>query len=171
MIPAKGALLLASTVLEAGGKIITGASQSAALKAEAASAERKADEVLAASTRDAAQRRKEADLVLSRQQAVAAASGGMATDTTVLNLMADTAQEGQYQVATSLYEGKAQRAGLLDQAAIARMQAKQAMLSGFIGAGTTMLNGMSSYSKYRPPKFTGTAIPSYSALRSMSGVA
>lgn len=157
------ALLIGGSLLSAGGTIVSGLSQSSALKAEAAAKERQAGEVQAQSQRDAIERRKEADLLLSRQQAVAASTGGTATDTGVLNLMADTAAQGSYNVATSIYEGNSAAAGLLDQAAISRMQAKQATMAGFINAGSTMLSGFSSYQKYRPPPMTGTGIPSYSA--------
>lgn len=143
----KTALLLGGAALGAGGAIAEGNSQAASLNAEAAASERRASEEKAAAQRQAIQRRREASVVLSRQQAVAAASGGTATDPTVLDLMGDTAAEGQYQVNTALYEGDTKAAGLLDQASIDRARARQARFAGFINAGSTMLNGLGGMSK------------------------
>jgi hypothetical protein len=136
---------LAGSALSAAGSIAAGNHQSAAMNAQAQAAERQAAEERAASQREAVQRAREAKLVLSRQQAVAAASGGGATDTTVLGLMGDVAAQGQFNTASALYEGEARGRGLEDQAALSRMQARQAKLAGFIGAGSTMLTGISGF--------------------------
>jgi len=144
-----GTLAILGSALGAVGSVASGASQSAALKAQANAAERQANEEQAAAQRDAISRREEANLVLSRQQAVAAASGGSATDTTILNLIGNTAARGDYNVASSIYEGKARAANLYDQAAIDRQQARASMLSGIIGGGATLLQGISSYNRYR----------------------
>jgi len=154
-------LALGSTLIGGVGAVASGASQASAMRAQADAAERQSKEVEASAQREAIQRRKEANLVLSRQQALAASSGGSATDTTILNLAGDTAAQGQYNVSSAVAEGQAQGAGLRDQAAIYRQNARQAMLGGFIDAGGTLLSGFSSYMKYRPydPYATSTAMP------------
>lgn len=155
---------LAGTALSAVGAIASGNAQSAGLKAQAAAAERQASEERAASQREAMVRAKEARLMMSRQQAVAAASGGGATDPTVLDIMGDTAQQGEFNTQSALYEGEARGRGLEDQAAISRMQARQAKLAGFIGAGSTMLSGVSEFSKgwaKRSGGFSGSGMPTY----------
>ena len=136
---------LIGTGLSAVGSIAAGNAQNEALQAQAAAEERKGNEARAATQREAIQRAKEARLALSRQQAVASASGAGATDPTVLKLMGDVGKQGQYNVASTLYEGEAIQAGMQDQAAISRMRGRQARLAGFIGAGTTMLNGLSGF--------------------------
>lgn len=146
------------------GAIATGSAQSAALKAQAAAEERQASEERAASQREAIVRAREARLLMSRQQAVAAASGGGATDPTVLQIMGDTAAQGDFNTQSALYEGEARGRSLEDQAAINRMQARQAKIAGFISAGSTMLSGISSFSSgwaKRKSGFTGSAMPTY----------
>lgn len=146
-----GALLaLGGTALGTVGAIQQSQTQSAAMEADARAQERAANEQRAAATREAAARAREARALLSRQQAVAAKSGGGATDPTVLKLMGDVAAEGAYQTAAANYEGEARAAGLLDQAAISRMQSRQARMAGYINAGSTLLSGLSDWSKFRP---------------------
>lgn len=169
------ALLAASTAVSAVGAVSQGIAQkrsadaqAASMKMQAKERERQAGEERAASQREAAARAKEARLVLSRQQAVAAATGGGATDSSVLKLMGDTAAEGAYQVGSAVYEGES-RGRVLDgqadidryEAGIARMQGRQAMMAGFIGAGESLLNGASTWASMRPGgrKRIGTAAP------------
>lgn len=152
----KTALLLGGAALGAGGAIAEGTSQANALNAEAAAMDKRANEEKAAAQREAIQRRRQASVLLSRQQAVAASSGGTATDPTVLDVMGDTAAEGQYQSDVALYQGDVAAAGLQDQAAINRARARQARLAGFINAGSTMLNGFSSI---KTPSFKGFGMP------------
>jgi multidrug efflux pump subunit AcrA (membrane-fusion protein) len=147
------------TGLSAVGAIAGGISQSNAQKAQAEAAERQAQEARAASQREAIQRSKEARLVLSRQQALASASGGGATDTTVLDLMGKAASQGAYNTASAIYEGEAQGRGLEDQAGIYRMQARQAKLAGFINAGSTILSGVSGFAGSRGGFTPGNQMP------------
>lgn len=135
------ALLIAGTAVSAAGAIQAGNQQQAALDAQAAARERQANEQRAVSQREAAARRNNAEQVLSRQRAVAAASGGGASDKTVLDIMGDTEAEGDFQAASALYEGETQGRNLDYQAGIDRMEARNARLSGFINAGSTVLSG------------------------------
>jgi hypothetical protein len=137
---------LLGTGLSAVGSIVAGSQQAAMAEAQAAAAERQASEERAASQREAIQRSKEARLVMSRQQAVAAASGGGATDSTVLNLMGDTASQGWFNQASAVYEGESRGRALEDQAAISRWEGKQAKMASFISAGSTVLSGISGLS-------------------------
>lgn len=137
---------LVGTGVSTVGSIAAGAAQEEMLEAQATAAERQANEERAASQREAIQRAREARLVLSKQQNVAAASGAGALDPTILDIMGKTAAQGQYNVSSALYEGEARGAGLEDQAAIDRMRARQAKLAGFVDAGSTMLSGISGFS-------------------------
>lgn len=135
------ALLIGGTALSAVGQIQAGAQQSAALQAQANARERQANENRAVAQREAAMRRRDAEQVLSRQLAVAAASGGGAADKTVLDIMGDTEAEGEFQAQSALYEGETQGRNLEYQAGIDRMEARNARLSSFINAGSTVLSG------------------------------
>ena len=137
---------LAGAALSGIGSIAGGIAASNASEAQAKAAERQASEERAASQREAVQRSKEARLVMSRQQAVAGASGAGATDPTVLKLMGDVAGQGYNNSQAALYEGESRGRALEDQAAISRMQGRQARLAGFIGAGTSILSGFSGFS-------------------------
>lgn len=139
----KTALMVAGTALSAYGAAREGIDTANNLNAQAAAERRDASDAQATAQREAIQRKREAGIVLGRQQAIAAASGGTATDSTILNLQGNTAAEGDYQAKTALYEGDTKAAGLLDQASIDRSEARQARMAGFIKAGSTMLTGLS----------------------------
>jgi len=141
---------IGGTVLSAMGAIQQGRYQEAAMKAQANAQEARAQEERAAAQREAVRRGKEAAFVLSRQQALSAASGGGTADPTVLNLMAGTATEGAYQSQVAVYEGEQRGRGLEYQAAISRMQGRAARRAGFIDAASSVLGGISSFARYRP---------------------
>jgi len=143
------ALLIGGSVLGAAGSVIGGIQAQQQADYQAKVQRRQAEEARAASQREAIRRAREARYVLSRQQAIAAASGGSATDPTVLDLMGDVAGEGEYQKAAALYEGNARGSSLEAQAALNRMAGRQAMLGGFVNAGTTLLSGASQWARYR----------------------
>lgn len=124
-----------------------GENEQRAREMQAQAEERQGNEVQAASQREAEQRAQKARVLLSRQQAVAAASGGGASDPTVLKLMGDTAAEGEYQSLSALYEGKAKAAGLEDDAALQRWRGRQARTAGYTNANATMLSGVSGFAR------------------------
>lgn len=136
---------VAGTAVSAVGAQRAGEAQAQAAEAEARAMERKANEERAASQRQAIRQSREAERVLSRQQAVAAASGGSATDKTVLDIMGDTAAEGQYQTAAALYEGESSGRGLESQAEISRFKGREAKRAGRINAFSTTLSGLGSF--------------------------
>lgn len=136
---------LAGTALSAAGAIAEGNFQEAMGEAQAKASEREASEQRAASQREAIQRSREARLVLSRQQAVAAASGAGPTDTTIMGLMGEAAAAGQFNTASAIYEGESRGRALEDDAALSRFRGKQAKLASFINAGSTVLSGISGF--------------------------
>ncbi len=139
---------IAGAGVSAAGSIAQGNAADEAAQATAAAAERRAGEERAAATREAARRAQQESLLLSRQQAVAASSGAGATDGTVLNLMEGIAQEGQYQRDIAIYQGESKAVNLEDEAALARWKGKQARTAGYIGAGSSVLSGVSSFSRF-----------------------
>jgi hypothetical protein len=146
-------LAIAGTAVSAAGSIIGGIQASNTAKAQADIAEQQANEQRAVSQREAARRAKEAKYIQSQQLQRAAASGGGADDPTVLALMGDVGAESSYQQRAAIYEGETKGRGLEHQAALDRWQAKQAMYGGFIGAGSSVISGLSDWSKYqsKPP--------------------
>ncbi len=72
----------------------------------------------AASQREAEQRKLEGQLISSRQQALAAASGaGAGADApTIVRLMTETSKRSRYGEESTLYGGRARRQGYIDSA-------------------------------------------------------
>lgn len=158
------ALSVIGALVSAAGSIVGGIAANNQAKAQAQAMTVRAGEERAASQREAIDRSREAKLVMSRQQAVAAASGGGAADPTVVNLMAGVAARGDYNSATALYEGETKGRGLEYQATLTRMQGRQAMFAGFINGASSILSGFSNFQSYAgsgPP-----AIPSTSSSAS-----
>ncbi len=141
-------LALAGTLLSAVGSIAGGISANENAKSEAKVMERRANEEAASATRTAAQRAQQARLVLSQQQARAAMGGGDTTDPTILEIKADTAARGELATEGAVYEGQVAKDSLDYQAAIKRRAGQQAMLAGFIGAGTSIFSGKNDWGKF-----------------------
>ncbi|MFA7308414.1 MAG: hypothetical protein WC026_17285, partial [Hyphomicrobium sp.] len=97
--------------------------------------EEKGKEELAASQRDAIQKRREGALINSRQQALAAASGaGAGSDApTIVKLMTDTAGQAEYNAQVDLYGGKSRKEGLFNAAANRRREGKASLLGSVLG--------------------------------------
>lgn len=112
-----------------------------------------AGQAQAASQVEAQDVQRRADLVASRALAVAAASGGGASDPTVVNTIAGIAQEGAYRKAVALYKGDEEARKLTMQAEASQYEAankaygeRLTALGGFIGAGTSLAKGMARQS-------------------------
>ena len=152
---------LVGSGVSAVGAIAQGNAADEAARATAAAQERRAGEERAAATKEAARKSQQTALLLSRQQALAASSGGGATDSTVLDLMGGVAKEGQYQQDISLYQGESKAVNLEDEAALARWKGQQARTAGYIGAGSSILSGVSSFSRF----WNKTPVPGGSSYR------
>lgn len=103
-----------------------------------------AREDFAASQREALERRFEGELVLSRQQAAAAASGAGADDPTIVRLMTDTAARAEYGRSSVMYGAESRRATLFRSAAARRKSGDNSFLGGIEGANGAWLRGMGS---------------------------
>jgi hypothetical protein len=133
-----GLLTGLGALVSAGGTIMSGVAAKNAADYEARQMEIKAAEERAAAGREAEEKRKEARLVMSRQQALAAASGaGAGMDApTIVKLMTQTAGQGEYGAQTVRYGGESRMTGLLDSAKGRRMSGRATLLgSVFAGAG------------------------------------
>lgn len=142
--------------IQAGGQITSareqrefGEESRAAAEYQAAQLRDRGNAAQAEAQRQAALEDRNAKLVASRALAVAAASGGGASDPTVLNVIAGIAQEGAYRKSVALYQGD-------DRARVMRMQATARQIEGrskqasadsiadsmILGAGTSLLRGV-----------------------------
>lgn len=118
-----------------------------------------AGQVQASAQREAIDIDREAQLRASRALAVAASSGGGASDPTVINLIAQNASEGAYRKAVALYEGGEQAramnleaSGVEIGAKVSAGQSKARSKAMFLETGANMFGtyarGTSMRSKY-----------------------
>lgn len=145
------ALTIGSAVVGAGASVISAYSSYSQGQAQQAEFERQAkvDELTgkneyAASQRDAEQRKLEGQLVQSRQQAYAAASGAGSgsDDPTILKIMSDTGERTRVAVESTLYGGQQSR-DAYDASASARRRSGQAsFLGGVLDAVGTLAGGV-----------------------------
>lgn len=94
----------------------------------------------AAAQRDAAEAARQAQLVMSRSLAVAAASGGGASDPTIVSIIARQAEQGAYNQAAALYQGQS-------QARVMRLQAKAKEYEGEMTALNSAVESVGSFAK------------------------
>lgn len=146
-IPA--ALMVAGTAVSAGGSIIEANSKASELRFQAAQMDAQAGLKRATAQRSAMDEKRQARLAVSRGQAVAAASGGGASDPTVVNALAGISGEGEYRALTALYNGEEEAQSLEAQAAANRRGAKSVKTAGLLKAGGTILSaGSSLYDRF-----------------------
>ena len=107
-----------------------------------------ASDVQAASQRTAWSVDRQGEMMASRALAVAAASGGGASDPTVVNLMAQNAGEFAYRKAVALYEGESKAQSLRYGADVTEYQAgataasaRAAGVANLFKAGTSIMSG------------------------------
>lgn len=141
------ALAIAGPALKIGGTLFSSGAQAKSLKSEARQLDTKAGLERASSQREAMEERRKARLLQSRGLAVAAASGGGASDPGVVNLLADIEGEGEYRSLTALYEGNERAAGLESEAKARRKEARNTKISGYIDAASTLIGAGSSMAK------------------------
>lgn len=135
---------------------IQGETIRAAAEFNARQADREAGTAIAISQRQAAEERRQANLVASRALAVAAASGGGVSDPTVVRLIANQRGEGAYRASVRLYEGEAKARQLRVEAIAGRISGSQAEAAGAsaqLGAayaqmGEVARTGATLYAKY-----------------------
>lgn len=96
--------------------------------------------------------------VESNLQASAAASGGGATDVSVVKDAQEIAEEGSYRALTAMYDGQAKAQGLNTQATDTQWQGSQAGTAGYIKGFSSLLQGGSSlYNRFNPNAGSSTA--------------
>jgi predicted methyltransferase len=134
----------------------TGLQQQQLANYQAAQLRVNAGEAIASSQRSAQDIQRQTDYVASRALAVAAASGGGASDPTVVDLIARAAGEGAYRRSVALYQGEDKARALNAQASATEYGGQLAAEAGGktqaasdIGAASTLAKGGASlFSKY-----------------------
>lgn len=135
------ALMAGSTLLHAGGTIAGANAQAGQLRSEASQFDALAGQDRASSQRTGAEQRRQARLLQSRALAVAAASGGGASDPTVINILSRLEGEGEYRALTALYEAEEAARSKELQANARRKEAKNVKRAGLVGAAGKVLEG------------------------------
>lgn len=126
------------------GTIASGVASNRAAQQDALNMEAQGKEELAASQREALAKRREASIINSRAQALAAASGAGAGDDapTIIKLMSQTASEGEYNAQSALFGGRSRKMGMIQGAKSRRAEGKASLLgSVFSGFGTMAKGG------------------------------
>lgn len=142
------------------GSIAGGNAANKQAKQQSRILEQQAMEEKAAAYREAQRKRKEASVLESRQVAAAAVSGGGVNDPGVLDIIGDTAAEGEVQAQELKYAGDVRANDLSNQAASVRYTGKQEKTAGLIkGVSTIATTGASLYNKLNPPEDTGLYAP------------
>lgn len=134
-------LLAAGTLASAAGTLMGGATAQAAADAEAAQMRQAAGQSRATAQQEAIQERRRAELAQSRALALAAASGGGASDPTVVNTVGALEREGEYNALSALYEGEERARGLDLGARMRRFEGASNRRGSYFSAGTNLLMG------------------------------
>jgi hypothetical protein len=124
-------LMMLGTGLQAGGKIAGGISAQEAGDYNAAALKRQATDEIAGAQRQAIERRRETDRVISTQ-ITRAASSGAGFGPSLLDVIGDTAERGEYQAQADMYGGRSRAANLRDRAALARHEGDSAFAGSLL---------------------------------------
>lgn len=142
-------LSIIGTLLSAYGQGQTGASRYASAQSQAAQLSQNAGQTLAGAQHDAQDIQRKTDYLTSRALAIAASSGGGASDPTVLNLIAQVSGEGAYRKALALYQGDESARRMNMQAGLTERVAGEESRANNIAVTSTILKGGASlYDKY-----------------------
>lgn len=153
---------LAGTAVSAVGTLAAGAAQKSAADYQAAQLDQQAKEETAAAQREAQRAEKEKNFILSRQQAVAGASGLGALDETVQSLAGDVITQGEVNKGMILYGGEERARGRRAQAVAARMEGKAAQTGSYFGAFGTLADGIGTFAKdWKQPTYAAPASGNY----------
>jgi hypothetical protein len=132
----------------AGNQFLQGFQAKQAADFQARQLDRNASNARATSQYAAENEADRAQLIASRALALAAASGGGASDPGVVSIMAKTAQEGAYRQQVALYEGESRAQAMELAADTRRYEGKVARNNGILnaagsifGATTTLMKG------------------------------
>jgi hypothetical protein len=144
-------LTIGSAVVGAGAAVYgaynsyeQGVAQREEMERQARIDERSAKGEYAAGQRDAEQRRREGRLIMSRQQALAAASGAGAgaDDPTIMRIMSETGELSEYGATTTMYAAADRRDAYLSSATARRASGESNFMGGLLRAGGSLAGGI-----------------------------
>lgn len=150
-------LTVAGAVTGATGALSAGKAQSDMANYNAAVAANQAIAAQQSAAFDEEQHRTKLAKLLSTQKANYGASGVDPNTGTPLQVMADTAAQGELDALAIRYGGAVGAARATSQAELDKMQAKSARVAGYYGAGTSLLTGASRLG--RRSLLTDAAVP------------
>lgn len=130
---------LAMGAIEAGGTLAQGNAGVDSAKMERKQLGRMASEEMAVASRGAAAKADEAELLASRVRAVAASSGGMATDDSVLDITGDIGRDANVQQRDILRGGRVKADDLLFRGGVGVANARHNRTMSRWEAGGTMM--------------------------------
>lgn len=126
-----GTMMLVGQGVQAGARVGSGISAQRAGAYNASALEAQAPQEIAAAQRTAIERRLETDRLISRQVAQGAASGA-GFGPSLLDVIGDTAQQGEYRAQAEQYQGEERARGLRDRARIARWEGGNALTGAIV---------------------------------------
>jgi hypothetical protein len=138
--------IIAAAAVAAYSAIRGGRAANAQAKSESEQLKIQGDNALASSTQSAAEQQRQARLAGSRAQAVAASSGGGASDPTVTKTISEIIGEGEYRALVDIYGGETQRNSAYNQAAVVRRQGREAERAGYLKAASVTASAFASSS-------------------------
>jgi hypothetical protein len=129
-------LMMMGTGIQAGAGIARGYSARQAGQYNADALDRQATDEVAGAQRASHERRVDTERVLSRARALGAASGA-GSGPSLLDIMGDTVQAGEYRAQAEQYAGEARARSLRDRGRIARWEGENAFRGSILeGIGT-----------------------------------
>ena len=134
-------LLIASTVIAAGGAVAQGVAANNAGKANARVQEIMAADAIKRGNADEASQRRITKSALGKQRARFAASGAEANTGSAAEIQADTAEFGELDALRIRNNAEREAFALEAGAAISRSSGKNALLSGVLKAGGSLIGG------------------------------
>lgn len=134
-------LSLAGTAMSTVGSIRQGQAQQQAAEFEARQMDVSAKGVEAAGQHAAIERRRQSELLQSRAQAAAGASGFGAVDPDVLRIIGGITEEGERGFQAELFNAQQQATGMRSQAIATRFEGREAVKAGQTRAISTALSG------------------------------
>lgn len=134
-------MALAGTAMSAYGSIQQGKAQQEAANFEAAQMEQNAKAVTASGQQGALEQRRQTDIILSRAQAAAGASGFGSVDPDVLKIIGGITETGERNFQTELFNAGTQANQMKAQAGATRYEGEQTRRASQIQAGATVLSG------------------------------
>jgi hypothetical protein len=148
------ALLGLSTAATAAGTLAAGAAADSSGKFKAQQDLMAAQESRASSQRQSIEKRRDADLTISKLRAQAGA--GATTDPGIEKLGEEISARGEYQALMETYKGENRARGLQDDAAASIMEGKSKKNASYLSAaGTLASGGTSMYRAYNKIPYYG----------------